>query len=246
MDPSLSTAWAVLALVTTEQDSDYVLAMSQFDKAVELDPKNATAWFWRGLNYARLGYAEKSISDILHCLEIDPAYLNCYRHLARAYLMNGEVDKSLETYLVNVSAGLAINDFWVIHPLLARDNKLAAALLLIQEAQGARDYPYKEMLEAVENPKQDHTAVLLKFAEWLTRTGGKPELKISEWIALGAWDRVGHPLDIHQVWFKSAANYRASPYFKPLVRKVGWLRYWQEYDFPPQCRPLEQDDFECD
>jgi len=39
---------------------------------------------------------------------------------------------------------------------------------------------------------------------------------------------------------------RASRYFKPLVGQMGWQAYWPDNEFPPQCRALTDDDFECD
>ncbi|GMR14761.1 MAG: hypothetical protein BMS9Abin30_0368 [Gammaproteobacteria bacterium] len=246
LDPSLSMAWAVIGSESIAIDADYVLAMNQFDQAIKNDPMNATAWFWRGIHNSRLGFVDNSISDISRCLEIDPAYLNCYRHLARVYLINGEIDQSLDTYLNNVEAGLSLNDFWLIHALLARDKKHAAAFLLISEADGDRDYPYKELLYAVENPDADHSATIAKLDAWIKRRGGNPKWRLAEWIALGAYDRVENVLDSNQIWLASSAQFRASPYFKPLVANLGLQAYWREKGFPPQCRPMGEEDFECD
>ncbi len=33
---------------------------------------------------------------------------------------------------------------------------------------------------------------------------------------------------------------------KTLMIERGLLEYWQQFGFPPQCRPLARDDFECD
>lgn len=32
---------------------------------------------------------------------------------------------------------------------------------------------------------------------------------------------------------------------KTLMIERGVLKYWQQFGFPPQCRPLRKDDFEC-
>ncbi len=246
IDPSLSMAWAVIGSVSAELDRDYVLAMSQFDQAIENDPMNATAWFWRGLHNALLGYTQKAIQDISMCREIDPAYLNCYRHLARAYLINGETDKSLDTYLTNLSAGFSVNDFWLVHALLAQGNEHAAAFLMIREARGDRDYPYKALMHAVKSPGDDHSAGLVKFKHWQLKQPRRSKWRIAEWIALGAYDRVEPSIDASQLWLASSGRFRASPYFKPLVKKLGLPPYWQEYGFPPQCRAIGSEDFECE
>jgi len=246
LDPSLSMSWATLATISITLDADFSLGMSQFNRAIENDPKSATAWFWRGLNYAKLGFARESIRDISKCTEIDPAYLNCYRHLARAYLSNGEIDRSLETYFTNLEAGMSINDFWLIHPLLTRDKKFAAAFLLVSEADGDRDYPYEELINAVRYPERDHSSGISKLTNWSERRGIPLRFRISEWIALGAWDRVEPSGDIHQLWHPSGSQFRASPWFKPLAEKMGWPKYWRKHGYPPQCRPVGEEDFECE
>jgi len=246
LDPSLSMAWAVVANETISIDADYVLGLTQLDRAVENDPMNATAWFWRGLAYSRLGFADRSIEDISRCIEIDLAYANCYRHLSRVYLTKGEIDKSLDVYLTNLEYGVSINDFWLVPPLLKRDKQHAASFLLLSEADGDRDYPYKEMLHVVNNPGDDHSAAKLKFERWLARTQRDPKWRIGEWIALGAYDRVEPIVDANQVWFDQSSQFRASSYFKPLVSKLGWQAYWRKHGFPPQCRAVGEADFECE
>ena len=42
------------------------------------------------------------------------------------------------------------------------------------------------------------------------------------------------------------APYRQSPEFKEHVRASGLVDYWQRHGFPPQCRPVRENDFECE
>jgi TolB-like protein len=246
LDPSLSMAWAVFANVTVELDFDYILPMSQFGRALENDPMNATAWLWRGLHYAKLGFAYQAISDISMCIEIDPSYLNCYRHLARVHMARGETDKSLEIYVLMLRKGLTVNDYWLIHPLLSRGKIHAAAFLLIELSNGDRTYPISELMQAAETPGEDHSAGIAKLDQWLKQQGTDPKWRIDEWIALGAYDHVEPVIDINQIWLPSSSGFRKSAWFKPLVNQIGLHRYWREYEFPPRCRPIGEEDFECD
>jgi hypothetical protein len=43
-----------------------------------------------------------------------------------------------------------------------------------------------------------------------------------------------------------AAGFRQTPQFKEIVRYWGFDELWRDRGFPPQCRPLGTDDFECD
>jgi tetratricopeptide (TPR) repeat protein len=48
------------------------------------------------------------------------------------------------------------------------------------------------------------------------------------------------------IWLPQVANVRRLPQFKAYLRDSGLVDYWQEYGWPPLCRPLPGDDFECD
>lgn len=49
------------------------------------------------------------------------------------------------------------------------------------------------------------------------------------------------------IWFDAViVYYRRSSQFKAYMKTTGVLDYWHEYGFPPQCRPLGNDDFDCD
>jgi len=48
------------------------------------------------------------------------------------------------------------------------------------------------------------------------------------------------------VWLKENTGFRKSEYFKPVMDEYGAPVYWREKGFPPGCRALAGDDFECD
>jgi hypothetical protein len=39
---------------------------------------------------------------------------------------------------------------------------------------------------------------------------------------------------------------RQLPRFKEFIRNMGLVDYWNKFDWPDICRPLENGDFECD
>ena len=47
-------------------------------------------------------------------------------------------------------------------------------------------------------------------------------------------------------WFPHPQEFRNSPHRKRLMRLTGMPEYWRKHGFPPQCRPVGADDFECD
>jgi hypothetical protein len=52
--------------------------------------------------------------------------------------------------------------------------------------------------------------------------------------------------DVLVVWDPMMHAYRQSAEFKSFIRDSGVFDYWQQVGFPPQCRPVGDDDFECD
>ena len=138
--------------MTINNDQDYIKSMPLYDKAIENDPLNATAWFWRGLKYVSLGYLEKAKSDIKQCIELDPSYTNCLRHLGRVYMSQGDAEKALEYYLASQERGLMGVDFWAVYPLMASGNRIATVLVLRVQSQDDPDYPIWEFLAALDHP----------------------------------------------------------------------------------------------
>ena len=47
-------------------------------------------------------------------------------------------------------------------------------------------------------------------------------------------------------WQPLFSGYRASAQFKEVMKERGILNYWRETGFPDICRPIGEDDFECE
>ncbi len=54
--------------------------------------------------------------------------------------------------------------------------------------------------------------------------------------------------DAHSPWWwcPYPEEYRRSPERERLMRDLGLPLYWRKHGFPPQCRPIGDDGFECD
>ena len=48
------------------------------------------------------------------------------------------------------------------------------------------------------------------------------------------------------LWSPALAEYRASDAFKDFIRQTKMNAYWRKHGWPDLCRPLGDDDFECD
>jgi len=220
LNPELSMARAVLGLHATGDDANYLGGMDYLEEAVDKDSKNTTAWLWKGLSNKQLGFLDKAISDLERCLAIDPMYQNCRQHMADAYLIKGDTDRAVELLELTLEHNFhSITESFVSY-FVRNDRRFLA--MLIADIKFDRDSaPVVEWIRA------DIPYIYVSFRAYdeLEQNG-----VTSRWI----------------LWHPDAAEFRGTPQFKRLVRAIGVVDYWFERGFPPQCRPLGNDDFECD
>ena len=77
IDPELSMAYAVIGMEHQTTGDGYTGAIKNLDIAIKNNPKNATAWLWRGIKLKDMGYIEKALADLEQCLSIDAGYVIC-------------------------------------------------------------------------------------------------------------------------------------------------------------------------
>ena len=76
----------------------------KYDKAIEQNPKDADAYFNRGLAYAALCDYQKVIADFHKVIELDPRDATAYYNLGSAFSKLGDNKQAIEN--VKKSAGL--------------------------------------------------------------------------------------------------------------------------------------------
>jgi len=74
----------------------YDQAISDFSKAIEINPRFAMAYNHRGIVYDSKGQYDKAISDYTKAIEINPKYAEAYNNRAVSYYYKGEYDKAWE------------------------------------------------------------------------------------------------------------------------------------------------------
>ena len=110
LDPNLSLAYAVRGeaqfdLVPSRGAVGWEESTESYSRAIERDGTNATAYSWRAANYAALGYLDRAIQDYQRCLDIDPAYELCRRHISFLYSALGRTDDALRLYEIGLENG---------------------------------------------------------------------------------------------------------------------------------------------
>ena len=251
LDTGLSMPYAVIGqILSIQQPHDYLSAREKLDMALTNDPKNTTAWLWSGIFNKGLGYADKAISDMQHCLDIDPGYLNCKQHQAQAYLISGDKEHAMTLFSETIEANFHSMDGSFI-PLAVRSGDRLLALYMANQWTGDSYAPVIDWIEALETPNSDHTARLRRFERWAEENGEDIGLFVGVLLAFKAYDYFAtsnsmKTSDISEVWEPNWAEFRQTSFFKQFIRDNNLLTYWHEAGFPKQCRPVGEDDFECD
>jgi TolB-like protein len=249
LNPDLSMPLAVLGAIESTVDHDYVAAMDYFNAAIEKDPKNATAWLWRGLRLKLGGYTVEAMADLRHCLSIDPGYQNCKQHLADTYLQLGEIDTALQLHSETLEHGFySVSETFV--PTYVRMGHRELAIVLADAKMGARGAPVIEWIRAIENPDADNRAGYARMKDWERRYGSDGVLANRIWPMLLAFREHDEMLarfgyTYWGLWHPDGDDFRRSPQFKAMVRQTGIYEFWKHRGLPPQCRAVGDDDFEC-
>jgi adenylate cyclase len=252
LDPNLSLAYAVrgevqVDMIPSRGAVGWEDSSASYSRAIEHDGTNATAYSWRGENYAALGYLDRAIQDYQRCQDIDPAYESCRLRLAVTYLYLGRTDDALRLFEMGLENGYIAGNLPFAPAVAARGERFGALSILAGVYQadpqlirplfraltdptfGDRDR--QEALALVNRAK--NTRNFIATALWMLKAYDK---------IIAANVNVMHPpiwwARDDAAWLKSQSRRQAMQYWH-------LPEYWRKHGFPPQCRPVGESDFEC-
>ncbi|RME81405.1 MAG: tetratricopeptide repeat protein, partial [Planctomycetota bacterium] len=75
---------------------NYKEAIKEFSKVLQLTPKNATAYFYRGNSYLSLNQYGEAIQDYKKAIALNPSFSSAYYNIACAYARQNQKKKALE------------------------------------------------------------------------------------------------------------------------------------------------------
>lgn len=249
IDPSLSLPHAVLGLYESSANRDYLAAEDFYQTAVDLDPKNTTAWLWYGIAMNELGFFDKAVSFLRNCIDIDPGYLNCNHHLALSLLSQNRTAEALAVFEPTLEADFhSMSEIFV--PWYATHGNVLLATMLAHAKFGDSSAPVAEWIAAIRNPGDNHEVGYARLKDW--ERNDSTGLKLSDMgvvlLPFGKYEEFvsnGYSNGLY-IWSWFAKDFRQTPYFKRIVKDSHILAYWQARGFPAHCRPVGDDDFSCD
>ncbi len=258
LNPDLGLPYAVLGLLAgINPPIDYTWTFAQFDEAIKRDPKETTAWLWRGIMYNAVGYFDKAKQDFKQCLAIDPSYENCRHHMASSLLYTGDTKGALKLFEQMRLNGARAGGGYYASLSYAAQGDISTVLADIFHGYAANDnsdntpligLDYRAITEPDFNFETERTAIETAYE----RADGKP----LDWTSDRGQDlafqyrnyaAVKNPHTGTQFWwFPYPEVLKASPHPKRWMIELGLPEFWRENGFPAQCRPVGDDDFECE
>ena len=96
LDDTLSDAHAALASLKGVNGFDYAGAISEYERAIQLNPNDATAHQWFANDtLANIGQTEREVAVMKRAVELDPLSLIINSNLGWAYIHAGRLDKAV-------------------------------------------------------------------------------------------------------------------------------------------------------
>lgn len=251
LNDDLSLPYAVLAALEGDSPpADHDRAFALFDEALSRDPQNTTAYLWRTVWFIDLGYFDRASADAEHCLSIDPAYEICRSFLAMSVLFSGDIDRAIELNKASLRNGFYANTYPFLFVYAARGEELP--VLMAQAAWNdaasinvATTFEYRALFDPAFDFDEEKIRV---EAAYFPAGKDQPVIDINknEFLFLyGRYDEI-HNTSFAYWWFPYPEDFRNSTHRKRLMRELGVSDYWREHGFPDRCRPVGEDDFECD
>jgi TolB-like protein len=254
LDPKLSMPWAVRSQIIVDKwPIDYATALSDLDKAVAADPRNATALLWRGIAWINLGFFDRAVADCDKAIAIEPGYLNAIRHKALALLYQQKYDEAFALFDSGIDKGFVLSRTEsFIAPMFARGRRTEAMLLIhVQDMDAELRDALVARLDNPQAPLSDpHALVERHVNDPVVQENGTSIGPTHLAIWLGDFDGAAKSDDrvttTISAWDRYPAAWRNSPGMKSKLELQGAVNYWRVNGFPPQCHPLGAKDFNCD
>ncbi len=84
--------------LTCYEKGQYDLAISDYTKALDINPRLALAFYSRAIAYGKKGQFDQAISDYTKALEIDPRYAEAYNNRGKVYWGKGQFDQAISDF----------------------------------------------------------------------------------------------------------------------------------------------------
>ncbi len=254
IDPDLAQAWVTQGYILLH-NFDWAKARAALERAVELNPHNDTGWLYLSLSYLYTGFPADALAMAERAVEITPQSGINYGALGRTHLAQGNLDAARKAIEQAIALGwlIAYGDMALLAARAGDAEGIAeGAGIFISAAGDVHDDKLLIYAQAYVDPTGLEAARTLLKAETEQGGGFQPiwgglllqdgesfvrsfeaTSNATPWMATMLWDAPFRPMLKQQA-------------VKDFLVRRGLVDYWRENDWPDFCRPLGDDDFECD
>ncbi|MCH9027894.1 MAG: tetratricopeptide repeat protein [Proteobacteria bacterium] len=252
LDPALSMPHAVLGIMLSRTDN-FEYALRELDTAIELNPRESTAWMWRGMRMAALGYLEGSLEYFREAYRLDPDIGINSDHFGVALVGLGRNEEAYPYIGTAIDKGRAMYTV-VFMDNVADGNFVNARMVAKHMFGGFEMLPYLMPIFEGRHGAGERQHLIDRFFAKLDPLDPKQERNRGDAILLGAMGKFAETTELFvqkpgwrtHAWNPALAEYRASAQFKDYTRQTQMDTYWRKHGWPDLCRPVGDDDFECD
>lgn len=259
IEPNLSQTWAVLGFVNLVEFR-FKEAEAELNRAVELDPKNETAWLWLSLFNSSVGHHDEAIFAVEKAIELAPEITMNYGIHAIILHANGDVTGAEEVFdyaknIKNFSLGQADLIFM---SLMNNDKERAlneAKELSMRYEEGDDEVIYNEIatyVDAYLDPsKRAEARIFLgdRISEISRISSFIGSILLSDGEMLVRFldgSIVNKTFYFRRFYVPMARPLFQQKVFRDYVINVGLLDYWKTTKFPTGCRAVSDSDFICE
>ena len=250
IDPRAATAIAAISNIYVDRvgrgigSHDWTEILEGYSRALEIDPRNASALNWRGLAYDAVGDTSAAFADFRRCVEYEPYYSPCRENLHWFLAESGQDEAAMRVLRESLDSGAA-KAIFVHLGLLARTGNELLFKAATNDEKALRGWRrHDKLYDAFRNLDADHTELAASIADFFEVNPGRD--RVFSHTVLFPLGSVGLLSEGYGFWGLSGHKIRQTAAFKDYIKSVGIFDYWETRGFPNICRPLGDDDFECD
>lgn len=222
------------------------------EQAISLNERSSSNWHRIGEYYSAIGQIDEAVNALKVASDIAPTNAAIVNRYGRALLMAGQYDRAREelTKASDLGFGLANNARAIISIIEKDISDAMVDMEIYSRAQeGPLDENFANYIEAyyANNSSADYHYQLPNPASNYVAKDVSGML-ISDGDYLVTLMRNGQEnvySSLTSLYFPPFRNILNQPVMKKYLKEIGLTNHWRSISFPSFCRPIGEDDFEC-
>ena len=191
-----------------------------------------------------LGDIEGALSDFATCIGYSPLSAPCAENFVVVLAGEGRDIEAFAHFTRMLETGM-VKAREADLSLLARMGEKTAFMVLSNDSQVLYGWnEHEKLYNALRSTENDHSQLVHSLTTFSATNPDASSYTVP--IVLAYIDSSSVLLDSFIIWNKAHRRMRQTDQFRDFIRRTGILKYWQQQGFPPQCRPLGSNDFDCD